>query len=55
MVFVLVSRSRKVVPEELVTLVSWDPRYFLICLVIVGSCGLELSVELFEGEFVRVL
>ena len=29
-------RSRKIVPEELVTLMSWDPTDFLICLVIVG-------------------
>ena len=33
-VFVLVRRSRKVVPEELVTLMSWDPRDFLGYLVI---------------------
>ena len=55
MVFLLVRRSREVVPEELVTLISWDPRYFLICLVIVGTCGLELYDELFGGAFVRVL
>ena len=30
MVFVLVSRSRRVVPDELVTLTSWDARDFLI-------------------------
>ena len=35
-VFVLLRRSRKVVPEELATLMSWDPRDFLSCLVIVG-------------------
>ena len=35
MVFVLVRRSRKVIPEELVTLMSWDPRDFLSCLVMV--------------------
>ena len=34
MVFVLVSRSRRVVPDELVTLTSWDARDFLIFLVI---------------------
>ena len=33
MVFVLVSRSRRVVPDELVTLTSWDARDFLIFLV----------------------
>ena len=32
MVFVLVSRSRRVVPDELVTLTSWDARDFLIFL-----------------------
>ena len=37
MVFVLVSRSRRVVPDELVTLMSWDSRDFLIFLVMVGS------------------
>ena len=31
MVFGLVSRSRKVVPEELGTLMSYDPRDFLNC------------------------
>ena len=36
MVFVLVSRSRKVVSDELVTLMSWDSRDFLIFLVMVG-------------------
>ena len=36
MVFVLVSRSRRVVPDELVTLTSWDARDFLIFLVMVG-------------------
>ena len=35
MVFVLVSRSRKVVPDELVTLMSWDSRNFLMILVMV--------------------
>ena len=35
MVFVLVSRSRRVVPDELVTLTSWDARDFLIFLVMV--------------------
>ena len=35
MVFVLVRRSRKVVPDELVTLMSWDSRDFLIFLVMV--------------------
>ena len=33
MVFVLVSRSRNVVPDELVTLMSWDSRDFLIFLL----------------------
>ena len=37
MVFVLVSRSRRVVPDELVTLTSWDARDFLIFLVMVGE------------------
>ena len=47
MFFVLVSRSRKVVPDELLTLMSWDSRDFLIFLVIEAegccqgwSCGL---------------
>ena len=66
-VFVLVRRSRKVVPEELVNLMLWNARDFLICLVMVGwkrkdvikkevvSCGIGLPVELFDDEFVRVL
>ena len=37
MVFVLVSRSRRVVPDELVTLTSWDARDFLIFLVMVAG------------------
>ena len=44
------------------TLMSWDLRDSLICLLIVGEgygqggrFGLGLSVELFKGEFVRVL
>ena len=36
MVFVLVSVSLRVVPDELVTLTSWDARDFLIFLVMVG-------------------
>ena len=32
-VFVLVRRSRRIVPDELVTLTSWDARDFLIFLV----------------------
>ena len=39
MVFVLVSRSRRVVPDELVTLTSWDARDLLISLVMVGWKG----------------
>ena len=39
MVFILVSKSRKVVPDELVTLMSWDSRDFLIFLVVVGWKG----------------
>ena len=39
MVFVLVSRSRRVVPDELVTLTSWDAWDFLIFLVMVGWKG----------------
>ena len=39
MFFVLVSRSRRVVPDELVTLTSWDVRDFLICLVMVWWKG----------------
>ena len=31
--------SSKVVPDELVTLMSWDSRYFLIFLVMVGWKG----------------
>ena len=37
--FVLVSRSRRVVPDELVTLTSWVARDFLIFLVKVGWKG----------------
>ena len=33
MVFVLVSRSRRVVPDELVTLTSWEARDFLIFVI----------------------
>ena len=33
MVFVLVSRSRRVVPDELVTLTSWDARDFLLVML----------------------
>ena len=39
MVFVLVFRSNRVVPDELVTLTSWDARDFLIFLVMVGWKG----------------
>ena len=41
MVFVLVSRprSRKTIPEELVTLMSWDSSDLLIFLVMVGWKG----------------
>ena len=39
MVFVSVSRSRRVVPDELVTLTLWDARDFLIFLVMVGWKG----------------
>ena len=39
MVFVLVSRSRRVVPDELVTLTSWDAWGFLMFLVMVGWKG----------------
>ena len=39
MVFVLVSRSRRVVPDKLVTLTSWNSRDFLIFLVMVGWKG----------------
>ena len=35
MIFVFERRSRKVIPEELVTLMAWDPRDFLSCLVMV--------------------
>ena len=45
MVFVLVSRSRKEVPGELVTLTSWDFRDFLIFLVIVGWKGKDVVKE----------
>ena len=44
-VFVLMSRSRKVVPEELVTLMSWDPINFLICLVMVEWKGNDVVKE----------
>ena len=36
MVFGLVSRSRRVVHDELVTLMLWDSRDYLIFLVMVG-------------------
>ena len=39
MVFVLVSRSHRVIPDELVTLRSRDARDFLIFLVMVGWKG----------------
>ena len=39
MVFVLVSRSRKIVHDKVVTLMSWDSRDFLIFLVIIGWKG----------------
>ena len=42
MVFVLMRISRKVFPEKLVTLMSWDSRDFLTCLVIVGSKGIRM-------------
>ena len=45
MVFVLASRSRKVVPDELVTLMSWDSRDFLIFLVMVGWKGKDAVNE----------
>ena len=68
MVFVLVSRSRRVVPDELVTLTSWDARDFLIFLVMVGwkgkdavkdgvvafSCLLNcLRVSLYENKIIH--
>ena len=37
MVFVLVSRSRRVVPDELVTLTLWDAREFLILSLYLNS------------------
>ena len=36
MVLVLVRGSRREVPEELVTVISFNPRVFLSCLVMVG-------------------
>ena len=39
MVFVLVSKSRRVVPDKVVTLTLWDARDFLIFLVMVGWKG----------------
>ena len=42
MVFVLVRRSRKVVPDKFVTLMSWDSRDFLIFLVMVGWKGKDI-------------
>ena len=39
MVFVLVSRYRRGVPDELVTLTSWDARDFLIFLVMLWWKG----------------
>ena len=35
MVLILVRRSHNVVPGDLVTLMPWDPRDFLRCLVMV--------------------
>ena len=45
LVFVLVSRPHKLVPEELVTLMSWDSRDFLIFLVMVGWKGKDVVKE----------
>ena len=47
MVFVLVRRSRRVVPDELVTLTSWDARDFLIFLVMVGWKGKDRRGRMF--------
>ena len=44
-VFVLVNRSRRVVPDELVTLTSWDARDFLIFLVMVGWKGKDAVMD----------
>ena len=44
-VFVLVSRSRKVVPEKHVTLMSLDTRDILICLMMVGWKGKDVVKE----------
>ena len=43
-VFVLVRRSRKVVYDELLTLMSWDYTDFLIFLVMVCDVVLAFSV-----------
>ena len=55
---VLVKRSRKVVPEEFVTLMSWDPINFLSCLVTVAvdlNCLLNcVRVSLLRFLFVTV-
>ena len=44
MIFVLVSRSRRVVPDELVILTSWDARDLLIFLVMVGWKGKDAAM-----------
>ena len=47
-------RSRKVVPKELVTSMSWDPSDFLSCLVMGGWHGrgrIWPSRELWTCEF----
>ena len=44
-VFVLISRFRRVVPDELVTLTLWDARDFLIFLVMVGWKGKDAAKD----------
>ena len=44
-VFVFVRRSRKVVLEKLVTLISWDSKDFLICLVMVGKKLYQINLH----------
>ena len=42
MVFDLVGGSRKVVPDKLVTLMSWDSRNLLIFVVMIGWKGKDI-------------
>ena len=55
MVFVLVSKSRKVVPDELVTLMSWDSRDFLTFLVMVVWKRKDVVIKCDDSEQFKVV